>query len=458
MQKADECLLRQETDSFMVSPPNEESDHSEPELNNGQLLSHTSDEFMLVQHRSKEIFGDDKESSTLYNEDIDCQDRLLDPSWEQEMNLAKVDLPQQHFCKGKKVPFDQELCIREQNSRLNKEVPISIQIKEEEEELWSSQESEQLLLNQETDMTMDNATYDESDHSEPEPNIDPLLYQNFIFGGSSYQEGYKNVSSDSTANPELMLAASNNGQNPSVIYSHSNSNTGNESVKRADYRKVFEYSPQISNHRTHTVVKPYACNVCEKTYSERKYLLAHIRNHTSQMPHIGDTGEKKITAAANVKIDLSTVKQFSCNSCGKGFSRSSDLLRHMKTHTGITLCSCGTCGKSFTDFSDLLHHSKSHPGGEPFSCELCGRGFFRWDHFMSHMRGHTGEKPFPCRICGKHFRQHCHLLRHMRIHTGEIVCSCEICGKAFSRKDKLLRHMKTHKAVKPLSSETWQKI
>uniref|UniRef100_A0A452QV42 Zinc finger and SCAN domain containing 10 n=1 Tax=Ursus americanus TaxID=9643 RepID=A0A452QV42_URSAM len=46
--------------------------------------------------------------------------------------------------------------------------------------------------------------------------------------------------------------------------------------------------------------------------------------------------------------------------CGKSFSRSCNLLRHMLVHTGARPYSCAQCGRSFSRNSHLLRHLRTH--------------------------------------------------------------------------------------------------
>ncbi|XP_035859472.1 uncharacterized protein LOC116046483 isoform X3 [Sander lucioperca] len=117
---------------------------------------------------AEEIFRVVEKTIVEYKEEIARQRRLLDVVWKPEIKLYRIELPQQHVCKEEEevVLSDQQLCIQERNSSLDQEDPEPPQIKEEQAELCTSQEGEQLALKQETDTFMLTPTYEESDHSE----------------------------------------------------------------------------------------------------------------------------------------------------------------------------------------------------------------------------------------------------------------------------------------------------
>ncbi|CAB1345674.1 unnamed protein product [Coregonus sp. 'balchen'] len=83
---------------------------------------------------------------------------------------------------------------------------------------------------------------------------------------------------------------------------------------------------------------------------------------------------------------------------------------------------------------------------KPFPCPItgCERRFSRSDELNRHVRIHTGHKPFQCAICLRSFSRSDHLTTHTRTHTGEKPFSCEVCGKRFARSDERKRHGRVH--------------
>lgn len=90
--------------------------------------------------------------------------------------------------------------------------------------------------------------------------------------------------------------------------------------------------------------------------------------------------------------------------------------------------------------------SKTPVHERPYACPIdtCDRRFSRSDELTRHIRIHTGQKPFQCRICMRSFSRSDHLTTHVRTHTGEKPFSCDICARKFARSDEKKRHAKVH--------------
>ncbi|CAF0895149.1 unnamed protein product, partial [Didymodactylos carnosus] len=94
--------------------------------------------------------------------------------------------------------------------------------------------------------------------------------------------------------------------------------------------------------------------------------------------------------------------------------------------------------------------SKTPLHERPFPCpvDACPRRFSRSDELTRHIRIHTGDKPFQCKICARAFSRSDHLTTHIRTHTGEKPFSCDTCGRRFARSDERKRHGKVHQKVR----------
>lgn len=89
---------------------------------------------------------------------------------------------------------------------------------------------------------------------------------------------------------------------------------------------------------------------------------------------------------------------------------------------------------------------KTPPHERPYACPAdgCDRRFSRSDELTRHVRVHTGQRPFQCRICMRSFSRSDHLTTHIRTHTGEKPFACTECGRKFARSDERKRHAKIH--------------
>ncbi|XP_051809150.1 zinc finger protein 599-like [Acanthochromis polyacanthus] len=280
---------------------------------------------------AEEIFSEFEKTIVWYEEEIDRQRRLLDNIWKPQIPQHTADLPRQHVFKEEEVLTTQQLCNQETDTSLDQE---HLQMKEDQEELCTSQEGEQLVLKREID--------DSSQHSDlPSSHYSPV-------DETLGLDASKLVDSGSSGNAEP-----NPDKRP-----HSNNSHGNtvddspvsESQCKTDTEcdfcgKKFKDKYQMKRHqKTHTGVKPYACNFCGKRFCQISSLKYHIRIHTGEKPH-------------------------SCDTCGKSFRRGDALTVHKRTHTGEKPYSCKTCGKRFTQNGSLSAHMSIHTGEKKYSCK-----------------------------------------------------------------------------------------
>ena len=107
-----------------------------------------------------------------------------------------------------------------------------------------------------------------------------------------------------------------------------------------------------------------------------------------------------------------------CPKCDKIFASSSNLSRHIQTHTVLTpetAKKCHLCSKMYVSMPALSMHLQTHY--RKFKCNVCEKTFSRSWLLQNHMRLHTGEKPFDCNTCGKKFSDKSNLRSHMKTHN-----------------------------------------
>ena len=78
-----------------------------------------------------------------------------------------------------------------------------------------------------------------------------------------------------------------------------------------------------------------------------------------------------------------------------------------------------------------------------YVCQFCPKSYSSPSDLMTHLRSHTGERPFICLICHERFMRPSTLLGHVRLHTKPYECTR--CGSTYARKQDLKTHQATHR-------------
>ncbi|XP_069795352.1 growth factor independent 1A transcription repressor a isoform X2 [Narcine bancroftii] len=111
----------------------------------------------------------------------------------------------------------------------------------------------------------------------------------------------------------------------------------NSSYKCLKCSKVFSTPHGLEVHvrRSHSGTRPFACDICGKTFGHAVSLEQHKAVHSQE-------------------------RSFDCKICGKTFKRSSTLSTHLLIHSDTRPYPCQYCGKRFHQKSDMKKHTFIH--------------------------------------------------------------------------------------------------
>ncbi|XP_052121537.1 endothelial zinc finger protein induced by tumor necrosis factor alpha-like isoform X2 [Frankliniella occidentalis] len=273
-------------------------------------------------------------------------------------------------------------------------------------------------------------------------------------------EPQDHVSLAAAAEPPPAVAAGTRGVQPQAGEDRGQQDAAGEAPHRcATCGAAFRRAALLRAHmRTHAADKLDGGEHCGDGSAGSADLRTHAKTHTAAAepsPAVvaaGARGEQAQDGEDHGQQDAAWEAPHRCATCGAAFRRAALLRAHMRTHA--TKKSGEHCFSSSAASADLRRPAGTHIGDRPYSCQTCGKRFSRRGHLPEHIRTHTGEKPYSCQTCGKRFSKRGHLPEHIRTHTGEKPYSCQTCGKRFSKRGHLPEHIRTHTGEKPYKCQT----
>ncbi|KAM6897930.1 uncharacterized protein PEZ65_020017 [Lycodopsis pacificus] len=300
----------------------------------------------------EEIFGlfertiaEYEEELSRSKEDNKRQRELLDVVFNPEVRIQRAHVQQLLLVK-EEVPSEQQ----EWSSSLDQEDPEPSHIKEEQEELCTSQEGEQLQGLEEADVKFSFTPVKSEDEEEEAQSSQLHQRQTEQMETEADGEDCGGPEPDRNLDPDRHPEPDTDEKTRDSLDTDGSGDwkKTREPQSALNYLKPDEVC--VSDSRCSAGEKRFRCSECEKTFGQSHNLKIHMRTHTGEKP-------------------------FSCSVCKKSFSVRSTLQSHMRTHTGEKPFSCSVCKKSFLDRSPLRNHMRLHTGEKPFSCSVCKKSF-----------------------------------------------------------------------------------
>ncbi|XP_068426957.1 zinc finger protein 771-like [Clinocottus analis] len=335
----------------------------------------------LVEQRltaaAQEIFGLFERTIAEYEEELSAsrdenerQRRLLDAVFNPEVRVHRAGFP----ADLKKFPLFNDKILHEQQdwtSSLDQEDPEPPHIKEEQGELWTSQEEEQLQGLEEAGIKFKS----EDDEEEAQSS---QLHQRLIEQVETEADGkdFGGPEPDSKADP---------GRHP---------------------------GPDKMSHSPETEDRDVGLKLWRETQSGFNTLRDDEVGDATNQPFIFSECNASVRTDRLQSHVNAAQKAFACQFCDKTFTKGSNLTRHLRVHTGEKPFACFVCHTGFALRSTLVNHMRVHTGEKPFGCSVCGRRFSKKTNLTTHAVIHTEEKPFKCSGCDKTFTLSSQVKKH----------------------------------------------
>ncbi|XP_038843887.1 zinc finger protein 629-like [Salvelinus namaycush] len=323
----------------------------------------------LTASAAVEIFGAVEETVAEYQEENNRLRRMLRIT--PEIKLRRIDSLQLSDSE-EEVPPEQQHCEQEWSPSLGQKDPETIQIKEEQEEVRTSQEEEQLQGRFDTEDSIFTPSCVKSECDQEESLQSLTLPQTRTVENRERDSNPVDLKPFGTVThiKDLYIPcdAPDNQNNAS-----SHSSAVSSYTVGLDSSPPLDPSPPLEKHCSEpstTARKTHHCRDCGETFA----LIADLQRH--------------VTLFSKIPSE--------CSSCQNRYKSTCKLKAHVRLCHSWKPCTCPVCGKTFKHKRVLSRHMRIHTGEKPFTCGDCGKSFNRKDTLTKHKLTHTREKPFSC--------------------------------------------------------------
>ena len=225
--------------------------------------------------------------------------------------------------------------------------------------------------------------------------------------------------------------------------------------------KPLDSIKKIIRHKSMHLKKErnFECFSCKKEFSKYVTLLSHFESSVCNWKKISKKKGHKKESTTTVSSKLG-MREVICQIC---FTKSENILQHVKTHKSGFSYECFYCLKGFNDYGSMKKHKDAHQPNR-FECRNCNTDFNSYEDLVLH---HNSCKPKPdenaidtdnqstvdlsvsCQVCFKKILTPSLLSSHLKLHTTGEKYECCFCFIGFDDEEELQEHKMTHDTKKP---------
>lgn len=194
-------------------------------------------------------------------------------------------------------------------------------------------------------------------------------------------------------------------------------------------------------HQSYDIIKTWhKCpeNECFKVFKDLmgKNMINHLQKFHEDNPDV--KAEKE--------------KNNDCSYCGKSFSHSHYLKKHIENAHEAPVIPCHICGTFIKGHKTLNVHIRVVHGNTRFKCPEpgCNVEAKNKDHIKDHIAAiHRNEPRYICSVCGTRYKYRNKWKYCEDKHKGKFLHECKQCDRKFNDKRKFQIHQRVHTGEKP---------
>ncbi|XP_016352169.1 zinc finger protein 883-like [Sinocyclocheilus anshuiensis] len=201
-----------------------------------------------------------------------------------------------------------------------------------------------------------------------------------------------------------------------------NTEAGNSQFRDEEDLSDICWEREVSHART------YNCRFCGKSYSHSSSLARHLHVHSNR---------SSLTSSKDFSKLCGNKKSLQCNLCGVRCNGKRLMAIHKKCHKTKRLHTCNTCGKTFNHSSSLSRHRLIHKKGldenvrrlypTPTPAPIMTQHNFPSSHGTSKRTASLSsgerEKQYQCTQCDRVFSHSAGLSKHQVAHVRQLLNS-----------------------------------